>query len=79
MVKRIPEKWPTLICDESIPLHLLMVKTTPIDKISGYKEQLSGKHCFLYLENSDPSHHELRRKSFGMDYCRQSQYNKLKI
>lgn len=62
MVKRIPEKWPTLICDESIPSSI-DGKDNPIDKISGYKEQLSGKHCFLYLENSDPSHHELRRKA----------------
>lgn len=62
MVKRIPEKWPTLICDESIPSSI-DGKDNPIDKISGYKEQLSGKHCFLYLENSDPSHHDLRRKA----------------
>ena len=62
MVKRIPEIWPTLICDDSIPLSV-DGKDNPIDKISGYKEQLSGKHCLLYLENSDPAHYELRRKA----------------
>ncbi len=62
MVKRIPEIWPTLICDDSIPLSV-DGKDNPIDKISGYKDKLSGKHCLLYLENSDPAHYELRRKA----------------
>lgn len=61
MVKRIPEKWPTLICDESIPTSI-DGKCNPIDEISGYKEQLSGKHCLLYLENSEPSDYVSRRK-----------------
>lgn len=62
MVKRIPETWPTLICDDSIPLSV-GGKDNPVDKISGYKEKLSGKHCLSYLENSDPAHYELRRKA----------------